>query len=471
MSNMDSLITQVNQKILEYSGIYVAQSQIPSLREHIERQSAARNITPQFFCDNLQPRTPDFDAIINLVTVNETYFFREEKQFDFLKNEVFPKYVGKNLTLWTCCCATGEEPISLLALALSMNINITIYASDIDDNALAKLQNGHYSLYSLRSDGKKYHELLDPYCKKNDNEIIFNRDFLNRIHRFKFNLIKDTQLPFFENADIIFMRNVFIYFDKETRILVTKKVSERLKHDGLMFFSMNEVGSIDNSIIPQSMYKTNSGVVYYFVKGRTPEKPDALGKEAQKRLEEAAKAREIEKQEKLKREVEKAKNQKAEIALNGTASANPFLTNSTILQNSSINQPFNIKQTYEEICMEINRADFTKARTIARSISGSNYKKYSFFLQGYIEYHADNKAAAETLFSSSESLSSDFWPAFFYHGLVLRDIGKQDLACQSFKKCKEILTQMGTDNAYDFALDSFSPSYIYSLCVTLGRES
>ena len=58
------------------------------------------------------------------------------------------------------------------------------------------------------------------------------------------------------------MRNVFIYFDKETRKLVTQKVTERLKNDGLLFFSMNEIGSIDNTVIPSDLYKTNEGSVY-----------------------------------------------------------------------------------------------------------------------------------------------------------------------------------------------------------------
>ena len=134
-----ALLQHLAKTILEYSGINLAQSQLSVLDEHIKQKAASCNMTPQFFCDKLKPFTPDFDEIINLVTVNETYFFREEAQFDFLKKEVFPKYAGRNLTLWSCCCATGEEPISRLALALSMNVNISVYASDIDTEALEKI--------------------------------------------------------------------------------------------------------------------------------------------------------------------------------------------------------------------------------------------------------------------------------------------------------------------------------------------
>ena len=69
--------------------------------------------------------------------------------------------MGKNLTIWTASSSTGEEAISLLALALSMNVNLTLYASDIDDKALESLKKGQYSTFSLRPDGQKYHKLFD----------------------------------------------------------------------------------------------------------------------------------------------------------------------------------------------------------------------------------------------------------------------------------------------------------------------
>ena len=458
----DELIELVNSKILNFSGIYVAQSQIYSLENHIKKQAIARGITPLAFVQSLTPHTPDFDEVINLVTVNETYFFREEKQFDFLKNEVFPKYMGKNLVLWTCCCSTGEEPISLLALALSMNVNLTIYASDIDDNALATLQGGHYSLYSLRADGKKYHKLLEPYSTKTETEIIFRSDFIKRIHSFKFNLIQGncSQLPFAENVDILFMRNVFIYFDKETRTSVTKKLAERIKADGLLFFSMNEIGSIDNTVISDSFCKTNSASVYYFVKGGQKGKSSLSLAPTDRHLQ---KKEHEQKNEKLRREVEKVKIQKY---VETKKAQQPVKT-------AAARPAFDVKKLYENVCREINNGNFEKARSLARTISGTGTKKYAFFMQGYVEYHADNRAAAETLFASAESISPDFWPAFFYHGMVLRDMGRMENAVGCFSKCKTLLSGFGIKDGdrsvpYDFTLDSFSPSYISSLCDTFS---
>ena len=134
---------------------------------------------------------------------------------------------------------------------------------------------------------------------------------------------------------------------------------------------------------------------------------------------------------------------------------------------------FDAKSIYENVCMEINRGNFDQARNLAREISGKDTKKYSFFMQGYVEYHADNRAAAETFFASAESISPDFWPAFFYHGMVLRDMGRNENAVGCFSKCKSLLSDFGKKGGsasvpYDFTLDSFSPSYIYSLCETFS---
>lgn len=458
---MNELIELIKAKILDYSGINIAVSQHQALITLIEKKASGRGMLPIDYVKSLLPHTPDFDEIINLITVNETYFFREELQFDFLKKEVFSKYMGKNLTIWTCCCSTGEEPISLLALALSMNVNLTIYASDIDDNALSVLSKGRYSTFSLRTDGQKYHNLLEPYSTRTETELLFRQDFLNRIHTFKFNLIKDglSQLPFFENVDILFMRNVFIYFDKETRIAVTRKVTDRLKSNGLLFFSMNEIGSIDEKVIPKNFCKINNGAVYYFVKNDTAMNSMQLAAEANRRIAEKEKKR---KNDTLQKEVQKVKIQKF-------SEQNEKLRKAkTALDALSTEKAFDAKQLYEDICLEINHGNFEKARTLVKAISGTDTKQYSYFMQGYIEYHADNRTDAALLFENAEAISPDFWPAFFYHGMILRDLGRIQPAKSCFEKCKKILSDFGNQNPYDFTLDSFSPSYISSLCETFS---
>ncbi len=460
---MNELIEFLKAKILEYSGINVAASQHQVLIDYVEKKAFARGVSSLAFCKALNPGSEDFDQIINLITVNETYFFREEAQFDFLKKEVFPKYMGRNLTIWSCCCSTGEEPISLLALALSMNVNLTIYASDIDDGAIAFLKRGRYSSFSLRSDGQKYHKLLASFSRRQDDDIIFHPDFIERIHIFKFNLIQDglNKLPFYEDVDILFMRNVFIYFDKENRKAVTKKLTERLKSEGLLFYSMNEIGSMDEKMIPKDLCKKNSGHVYYFVKNNPLKNGLRLTEETNRYLSEMEQSR---KKEKLRKEVEKLKLHKF------TEENDRLRKEKSAADSQTGKKSFDAKKFYEDICAEINRGDFSKARTIARAISGNDTKKYSYFLLGYVEYQADNRAEADSLFANVEAIAPDFWPAFFYHGMLLRDLGRVKNASTCFSKCKNLIADFGNELPYDFTLDSFSPSYISSICETFSME-
>lgn len=455
---MKQLIESVKSKILDFSGILVGDAQLASLQAFLESKAALKKLSPQEYVNSLLPYTPDFDELINNITVNETYFFREEKQFDFLKEKIFPKFIGKKLSIWSCSCSTGEEAISLLSLALSMNIDITLYASDINDNALAKLRAGHFSFYSLRDDGKKYHELLDLFSTRTKNELVFNPDFLSRIQSFKFNLFKDgsLQLPFAENVDIIFIRNVFIYFDKETRNQVVKRLTDYLKKDGMLFFSVSEVGSIDESGIENRLTKTNDGEIYYFIKN--PSSESSTLKDISRR-----------KKNEYKLAIEKAKRKKALEQTSDSVKAGKESLKKQPGKASKDEADFDINKIYEEICKEISAGDFEKAHSLASSIKGSSFKKYSFFLQGYVEYHAENKTAAELHFASTESLSPDFWPAFFYHGMLLRDLKKTEEANKCFSKCKEIIAAFKTDVPYDFTLDSFSPAYICSLCETFTK--
>lgn len=458
---MNESIELLRKKILDYSGINLASTQHQNLVSYIEKKAVAKEMLPIDYCRSLTPNTPDFDELINLITIKETYFFREELQFDFLKKEIFPKFMGRNLTIWICCCATGEEAISLLALALSMNVNLTLYASDIDEGALKILKNGHYSTLSLRTDGLKYHKLLEPHSTRNEKEIIFHHGFLSHIHSFKFNLVNDSleKLPFSENVDILFIRNLFIYFDSETRALVTKKIGGKLKENGLLFFSMSEIGSLNEKLVPENFYKTNRMSVYYFVKKNSAGNGMQFSDGTTRLMNEREKNR---KNEKLKEEVKKMKLQRLE-------EQNEKIRNAKIsLYATTAKKDFDAKQVYEDICMEINHRNFEKARAMAKSITGKDAKKYSYFMQGYVEYLADNRTEADVLFSNAEKLSDDFWPAFFYHGMLFRDLGKTGPAQNCFSKCRKIISDFGNKNPYDFTLDSFSPAYISSLCETFS---
>ena len=470
----EELFSILNGKIQTHSGLSVANIQRPVIEKYIKSESKKAGLSIEKYIQSLEPATTEFNKLINQITVNETFFFREEAQFEVLRQKIFPKYMGSKMSIWSAACSTGEEAISLLALALSCNIDATVYASDIDETVLAKLKSGKFSLFSLRRDGSEFRNLLEPYSKIIDNQLVFNKNFINRIKTFKYNLSGENLPPFNEPIDLIFLRNVFIYFDKDTRCNVTEKVTSLLKDDGYLFFSMNEIASIDSSIYPKELRKVNSNSVYYFMKGKGDGTDTAVSVTRSKLSDpDTIKAQMLKAQARLSEKNTKKMEEKKPVRVHHTQSKR----STTVSAPHSVTPPlsaaprpahhFDAVREYEAVCREINGHNYDSARAIAQQILGSENQMYSFFFQGYVEYYADNKAAADRLFSTAEMICSDFWPAFFYHGLVLKDIGKKDMASFCFKKCKQILERFGGNNPYDFALDSFSPAYINSLCDTL----
>ena len=208
-------------------------------------------------------------SLINSATVNETYFFREEAQFQLLQSKIFAELLKqspiKRLRIWSAACSTGEEIYSLLLLADAMGINTECVASDINTKVLTTCNDGKYKKRAVRSvDGEAFHYLLEPY-KLSGGGYEFPVDIRRRVSCQQINLSKLEDFP--KNQHLIFLRNVFIYFSSEMKKqILTKIARESLVPGGCLFVSMNEVASVDAMEIPPELEKVSDGKVFYFRK-------------------------------------------------------------------------------------------------------------------------------------------------------------------------------------------------------------
>jgi chemotaxis protein methyltransferase CheR len=179
---------------------------------------------------------------IDLLTTNETYFFREPKHFEFLRNKLLTRASkGQNFRLWCAASSTGEEPYTL-AMTLAEGLSTTpwqIVASDINQQVLEKARSGHYALERAHNIPK---HLLQKYCLKGsgsqEGTFLIQKALRDKIQFKQINLVK--ALPDIGKFDVIFLRNVMIYFDNETRIHVVNKIFELLKPGGYLFVSHSE---------------------------------------------------------------------------------------------------------------------------------------------------------------------------------------------------------------------------------------
>ena len=187
--------------------------------------------------------------LINCITTNKTDFFREEHHFDFLIDSILPELLEENpeeIRIWSAGCSTGEEPYTIAITLLeyfknkTKKINLKILATDIDTNVLKTAQKGIYK-HDVVQDINI--EILKKYFlrgkDKNEGYLMVKKKVKDLITFRKLNLLDDI-FPMKKKFDIIFCRNVIIYFDKETQISLLHKFHSHLTFDGYLFLGHSE---------------------------------------------------------------------------------------------------------------------------------------------------------------------------------------------------------------------------------------
>lgn len=189
----------------------------------------------------------EFEYLCSLISTNVTSFFRESKQWDFWKTHLSTMIAGKNnrLRIWSAACSTGEEPYSIAMfldenLPSSAHFDIKILATDVSPRVLKEASEGVYGPKAIANLSQNY---LSRYFERTQNQGSFRvKESLKRPITFRafnlvtgnFNLFKGKQF------DIIFCRNVMIYFDKPTQQALVDKFYEMLCPGGYLFIGSSE---------------------------------------------------------------------------------------------------------------------------------------------------------------------------------------------------------------------------------------
>lgn len=204
----------------------------------------------------------ELQLAIDLLTTNETYFFREPRHFDFVRTQVLPQYRnGRVLRTWSAACSSGQEAYSLAMLfadVLSLETgNWEILASDISLRMLQRAKTGHYHLDRTHHIPASY---LSRFCLKGVQSqagtFLVKPALRARVRLRQINL--NEPLPGIGEFDLIFLRNVLIYFSAETKHQVVSRLLGALRPGGHLIVGHSEslngvVDGLDN-IMP-SIYR------------------------------------------------------------------------------------------------------------------------------------------------------------------------------------------------------------------------
>ncbi len=233
----------------QHSGILVPDDKFDMFYSRLSKRLRLLGLTTfKQYCQHLQQH-PDqeFTEFINSVTTNLTSFFREKHHFDYLAKTVIPELLKSNhldrkIKIWSAGCSTGEEPYTL-AITLLDHVpeswDIKILATDLDTNVLTTAAQGVYPWDRVSS---LPDETVSRWFQRGTgtqaNHVRVKNQLKQLIHFKQLNLMKEW--PMNGYFDFIFCRNVLIYFDKDTKVLLANRFGKLLHDGGHLFIGHSE---------------------------------------------------------------------------------------------------------------------------------------------------------------------------------------------------------------------------------------
>ena len=203
---------------------------------------------------------PEWQEFINALTTNLTSFFREKHHFDVFAALLKSRPASYAWKVWCSAASTGEEPYSIIITALETlgnRPNFSLQASDIDSKVLSTAANGVYRAESLKGISAEQAQQFFLRGKgANSGMARVKPELANFVEFLMVNLIKDDW-PFREPFDVVFCRNVMIYFDAATQRSVLERIHRVMRPGGLLF-----VGHAENFSDSRDLFVLKGKTVY-----------------------------------------------------------------------------------------------------------------------------------------------------------------------------------------------------------------
>lgn len=264
--------------IKERTGIFIRDGRSDYLRYRLSDRMLANNISTfeeyyHFLKYTNPPISGEFQELINLITVQETSFFRNSDQLDSLRDVLLPEVVKKKrssgngvIRIWCAACSTGEEPLTAAMIVKeflklhSDDIRVEIIATDVSTAAIEQAKAGLYAASRIEAVAE---DLVDRYFTPTPDGFIAGAALTDSIRYIHLNLVSELQImtiPDLKEFDFIFCRNVFIYFTTDVQLKIAKSLYKTLNPGGYILLGNAE--SIDTRKVPLKMTFFPGGMVY-----------------------------------------------------------------------------------------------------------------------------------------------------------------------------------------------------------------
>ncbi len=250
----DEGFKELRDIIYKTSGIYYSESKKYLLESRILKRIQSLRLNSLYDYVNYIKSPANKSELKNLfdaITINETYFFRAEQQFEALEKIIVPELIRSKrdqtnqivIRIWSAACSSGEEPYTIAMILLEKvkplfpNVQFQILGSDISAQVLEVAKNGVYKEYSVRNMPEIY---LKKYFESKDG-LYYLKEDVKRLVRFSnVNLFDANQMRLVTNCDVIFCANVLIYFDIPAKQKVVSYLYDSLNPGGYLFIGYSE---------------------------------------------------------------------------------------------------------------------------------------------------------------------------------------------------------------------------------------
>lgn len=266
--------------IHEKSGIYFAENKKYLVENRLSKRMATlglKSFSDYFYQVKYDTSLKEFNMLMNLVTTNETSFYRNPPQLACFQLEVLPliieqkKREGKRLRIWSAGCSTGEEPYTLGMILLEVlgehnDWNIEIIANDISENVLYAARTASYGEMSLRTTPP---HIISKYFSRDGDKYTVT-DNVKRLVKFShLNLADRRKMALMTDMDFVFCRNVMIYFSDDIKRQIVKGFYGSLRPGGYLYIGHAE--SLHGISKAFKLVYFKNGLVYFKEAGAVAE--------------------------------------------------------------------------------------------------------------------------------------------------------------------------------------------------------
>src|SRR5208282_4908945 len=251
ISISDEVFKQFRDFIYEKSGIFIPENKKYFIENRLGRRIQDLNLKSyEDYLYNLKYNSDhrELQRLFDLITTNETFFFREPQQFEVFRGELLNQIVTENtktgrrdIKIWSAASSTGEEAYTVSIVLLEKvelgGLKKDIFASDISESVLASARAGIYGSYAIRNVPGPY---LNKYFKNTGQQYSLSGGVKSMVKFSRVNLMEEKDVRMLRGFDVVFCRNVLIYFDDKAKQKVVSNLYDVLRPGGYLFVGTSE---------------------------------------------------------------------------------------------------------------------------------------------------------------------------------------------------------------------------------------